>query len=96
MPYVPPKLRDGLRPSRDIDGDFFRVAENPGELNFQLSTLIDTYLLRGVSYQRLNDVVGVLECLKMEVYRRIAAPYEDGKIVTNGDVFKCLLPKDII
>jgi len=31
--------------------------------------------------------VGVLECAKLELYRRIAAPYEDEKIVETGDVY---------
>jgi hypothetical protein len=34
-----------------------------------------------------DEVVGVLECAKLEIYRRIAAPYEDKKIVENGDVY---------
>jgi len=28
-----------------------------------------------------------LECSKMELYRRIAAPYEDDKSRLNGDVY---------
>jgi len=32
-------------------------------------------------------VTGVLECAKLELYRRIAAPYEDTKIEENGDVY---------
>jgi len=31
--------------------------------------------------------VGVLECAKMELYRRVAAPYEDKKKEENGDVY---------
>jgi len=27
-----------------------------------------------------------MECAKMEIYRRLVAPYEDRKIVQNGDV----------
>ena len=30
--------------------------------------------------------MGVLECCKLEFYRRVAAPYEDIKIEENGDV----------
>ena len=29
----------------------------------------------------------MLECAKLELYRRVAAPYEDEKIDQNGDVY---------
>lgn len=34
-----------------------------------------------------RTILGVLECVKLELYRRVAAPYEDRKIEENGDVF---------
>ena len=42
----------------------------------------------GVSYSQINKVIGALECAKLELYRRIAAPYEDEKIDENGDIKK--------
>ena len=33
------------------------------------------------------EVLGVLECVKLELYRRVAAPYEDKKCQENGDVY---------
>lgn len=33
-------------------------------------------------------MVGVLECAKLEAYRRIASPHEDKKIDENGDVME--------
>jgi hypothetical protein len=38
------------------------------------------------SYARFNAIIGALECNKLEVYRRMIAPYEDTKIEQNGDV----------
>lgn len=62
--------------------------QQAGNLNYTLSQEVDRYLWEnGLSYATLNNVVGVLECLKLEVYRRIAAPYEDKKLEENGDVF---------
>lgn len=64
--------------------------DTAGELNYKLAGAIDDYLIqREPSYRALNEVVGVLECLKLEVYRRLAAPYEDKKCDENGDVFVC-------
>ncbi len=79
MPYLPPGNRqvldEGLPPL------------TAGELNYCITKLIDAYLARAVNYSRINEVVGVLECAKLELYRRLAAPYEDIKIRRNGDVF---------
>jgi len=37
-------------------------------------------------YYHYNKAIGVLECIKQEFYRRIVAPYEDKKMLENGDV----------
>jgi hypothetical protein len=81
MPYVEPEVRVRL--------DKGTAPASAGELNYLISKLLDDYLRRkgGIRYERLNEVVGVLECVKLEFYRRIAAPYEDGKKDENGDVY---------
>ena len=60
---------------------------NPGELNYVITRLIDNYHSRRGDYQSVNDVVGALEGAKLEFYRRVAAPYEDQKAMENGDVY---------
>ena len=40
------------------------------------------------SYHAYNEIIGVLECVKQEFYRRMVAPYEDKKCEENGDVFQ--------
>jgi len=82
MPYV--KKTD--RPRLDGGG----APETAGELNYLVTRLVDGYLARkGVSYGNLNEAIGVLECAKLELYRRIVARYEDRKIADpeNGDVY---------
>jgi hypothetical protein len=32
----------------------------------------------------------MLECAKQEFYRRNTAPYEDEKVLENGDVWLCI------
>lgn len=47
------------------------------------------YLLTcGIKYKHINDICGVLEAVKAEFYRRVAAPYEDLKIKENKDVIE--------
>ena len=59
-----------------------------GQLNYAITTTVDRFLdQEGVSYASLNAAIGVLECAKLELYRRVAAPYEDIKCAENGDVY---------
>jgi len=58
-----------------------------GKLNFLLTLFCDEYLFRkGESYQAYNDIVGALECCKLEYYRKKTSNYEDKKIRENGDI----------
>jgi hypothetical protein len=80
MPYISKIKRQKL----DID----LAPESSGELNYVISDLIGRYLCqKGLNCDSINEVIGVLECCKMEIYRRIASPYEDKKRKLNGDVF---------
>lgn len=82
MPYVKKERRMKLR-SKDNS-----IPENPGELNYQITMLMLEYqILHGLSYQTINDILGALEGAKLEFYRRVAVPYENGKIAENGDVY---------
>jgi hypothetical protein len=60
------------------------VESVDGNLNYVVTSIIkEVYPLR---YFHINRAMGLLECIKMEFYRRVAAPYEDTKIEQNGDV----------
>lgn len=81
MPYIP-------QIKRELLSDPANKPTNPGELNYLITKLVDSFLvMSGVSYTSLNAAIGVLECAKLEVYRRIAAKYEDEKMSDNGDVY---------
>lgn len=79
MPYIKKDRRKALE---DTD-----IVETDGELNYIITTIVQAYLKRkGLNYSNINTCIGVLECAKLELYRRIASPYEDTKIKENGDV----------
>ena len=84
MPYVTKDARARL----DNGGE----PQDSGELNYVITKVVDGYLCRKdrLSYAHLNEVVGVLECLKLELYRRVAGPYEDTKLEESGDVYEIL------
>ena len=82
MPYIREERRVALE-------DWPYAADNVGELNYMISTIVWDYLCaKGINYDNLNGVVGVLECAKQELYRRIVVPYEDHKMKENGDVYE--------
>ena len=62
---------------------------DPGELNYAITVLVDKYLVAkgGPRYVYLNEIIGAMECAKLELYRRIIGPYEDKKIKIAGDVY---------
>ena len=80
MPYVKPKVRDQL--------DAGAHPINPGELNYCVTKMLNRYVReQGLSYGIINEVMGVMGSAAAEFYRRVAAPYEETKIIENGDVY---------
>jgi hypothetical protein len=60
----------------------------PGTLNYIITRLVVWYLGKNPNYERYNAAIGVLECVKQELYRRQVVPYEDKKWQRNGDVYR--------
>jgi hypothetical protein len=85
MPYIKQESKDVLKPvTLAIAG---ACVSTEGELNYLLTTVAWKYMTdRGISYSALNAAIGALECAKLELYRRVAAKYEDMKMAENGDV----------
>lgn len=89
MPYIKQQdrdLYDGL--IRDIRENLKIHNNHPGELNYIITSILCGALVDGVSYTKVNELVGVLECAKQELYSRIARPYEDMKMKENGEAYK--------
>jgi hypothetical protein len=83
MPYIKSNIRDDLNPCLTNVKD----AMTAGELNYQITELIRNYWIGFPNYQGINDIVGALECAKQEFIRRVVNPYEDKKIIENGDIY---------
>jgi hypothetical protein len=61
--------------------------ESDGDLNYCISLLMHKILeKRGIRYQNMNNIMGAIDCAKMEFYRTVASPYEDEKKTENGSV----------
>ena len=87
MPYIRPNDRSLLDPLIDELADKLPANALAGNLNYVISRLCAKALERDKNYARINELVGALECAKFELYRRVAAPYEDTKVAENGDVY---------
>lgn len=89
MPYIVKGKRTRLDPAIENLADAFRELDDhdnfAGNLNYVVSKLLKT-LYPAPNYQRFNDMVGALECCKLELYRKQIAPYEELKEAENGPV----------
>lgn len=90
MPYIEKKDRpqyDSLiEDIVDQLTDHGLKAFGVGELNYVISSIVTKIFKQHPSYSYGNNLVGVLECVKQEFYRRPLVEYEDGKLKTNGDI----------
>ncbi|MCK4359188.1 MAG: hypothetical protein KAW92_10700 [Candidatus Cloacimonetes bacterium] len=59
----------------------------PGDLNYIITMILSKALGENPNYARFNEIMGIIECCKQEIYRRKIAKYEDQKIKENGDVY---------
>ena len=85
MPYI--KQSERL----DIDfclSDIEECLNSTGELNYAITRLLLKYVERmgGPSYSVYNAANGTLGNVDKEFYRRYVAPYEDKKMLENGDL----------
>jgi hypothetical protein len=80
MPYIKREERDLIAQGQS--------PQNAGQLNYLVATILVNYLKEhGISYQHFNDIIGVLECQKLEIARKMLYNYEDNKAKLNGDVY---------
>ena len=88
MPYIDPSDRISLDYTLfTLGAEIGCYEEYEGILNYCISTILNDLLKEPITYSQINRLIGVLECAKLELYRRVAIPYEDIKIEENGDVY---------
>ena len=86
MPYIKKLRRDEM--ANTARKGSHPIMKSSGELNYELTLKCLNFLKhKGVAYCTYNEIIGALECCKLEIYRRMVAPYEDIKINENGDVY---------
>jgi hypothetical protein len=81
------KLTDCINTPKGLQGhmdnnEFLTIL---GDINYCFSRILSS-LMNEPSYPKIAMITGVLENIKQEFYRRVGEPYEDKKIVENGDI----------
>jgi hypothetical protein len=82
-----PYIDQAIREKYEAGIANFPAPDNSGELNYAITRIVLNFLGEQPRYADFNNAVGALECAKLELYRRMVAPYEDFKIAENGDVY---------
>lgn len=93
MPYVDQESRNHLNAEIIELADKINICHNgishrEGRMNYTISKLINEVYGPDWCYSKINEIIGILECVKQEYYRKVAAAYEDTKEVQNGPVYR--------
>jgi len=94
MPYIKQQIRDQLNEEIGSLGNAIRASaelyetQMDGTLNYTITKLIGKVYgpIETLKYHDFNEIIGVLECCKLEFYRKQCVPYEDIKLKENGSV----------
>ena len=84
MPYIKQADRVRLDPLiQQLAGQI----KTEGDANYVFTRILtEAPAFTPLRYSSLNAAGGVLWAVGMELYRRLASPYEDSKRVQNGDI----------
>ncbi len=97
MPYIPVKERIQLDPEIQKlitqiyitpNVDIYDVRDYDGHLNYCITEMLLNVLEleSDPRYTKINTALGVLEGVKLELYRRLGGPYEDLAIDKTDDI----------
>lgn len=92
MPYIKQEMRNKLDLAiLELRSKllYLREDEIEGALNYTITSLLDVVKDVGEKrwrYTYINRVIGVLECLKLEFYRRLGVDLENNAALRNGDI----------
>lgn len=91
MPYITDKRKKHFE---EVIHALSTYIETKGDLNYVICELTGQFITRtGVSYTKMSEKIDAVHDAEAELRRRLLDPYEDQKIIENGDVpsFKTIL-----
>jgi hypothetical protein len=89
MPYIKQERRAAIDPDLQKLIKFLKaIGMKKGDMNYVMTKMCQEYVAHhGKSYDHLSDVTGMLNDVKTEFERKVVAPYEEEKIVENGEIY---------
>ena len=90
MPYI--RQVDREKYAETLDALLNLLDGVPKEKKYGHINFCVTYLLKYLTYEKqttyddYNSIIGVLECIKQEFYRKLISVYEDVKEKENGGI----------
>jgi hypothetical protein len=88
MPYIEEKERPPI--DLHLEPIINMIADcqlSPGDLNYIITRIVIAEVAGNARYASYEAMLGRLEAVKLEWWRRVMVPYEDRKRDQNGDVF---------
>lgn len=93
MPYIPQEDRSAYDTLIGTLAESLRRHEpsrRKGHANYVITQILrkawGVDVAANESYSGYADMIGTLECAKLEMYRRWVGPYEDTAIQRHGDI----------
>jgi len=90
MPYLTKEEKEKFDPKYKETLSFLEkmdIKDLTGHLNYMVFRTVKVWTKKnGKKYFVFAAIVGTMICCVLEIYRRLVAPYEDKKILENGDV----------
>ena len=94
MPYIKKTFREEIDHEIDqLSTSIKNVYNNnpaqtrDGLVNYALTRLLNN-IYANAKYHDYNELIGAIECCKLEFYRKTIGPYEEQKEYENGSVKK--------
>jgi hypothetical protein len=88
MPYIKKEQRpaiDNLIKPLIEHINSLPLEDQDGSLNYAFTRIIKSVYPK--KYFHLNRALGMITAVTQELYRKIIGPYEDTKIIENGDLY---------
>lgn len=89
MPYIIQDQREFLEERlKEICELVEDLPLGSGDIVYIITKILLSHLKKKeICFENLSDIIKILECAKMEYYRRVMVPYEESKIKERGDVY---------
>ena len=87
MPYISKDERERFRDFIDpLIDELINNKYTPGQVNYIISKLIWSLFDERPSYTKGNELLGILNAVNLEFYRRRLVEYENEKMIESGDL----------